>query len=194
MSQSPISAAARLRLENDNTVLLIIDVQERLGAAMPEQQLEAVIKNTGVLQEAAKSLDFPVITTEQYPRGLGPTVQPIRDALREHEAPVEKVCFSCVAVDEVKQRLDTLNRKQVLVVGMETHVCVFQTVRDLIEHGYTPFVLADATSSRTAENHNLGLSLVREAGAVISSTEAVLFDLLKQAGTPEFKHLSRLIK
>lgn len=194
MSQEAIAKAQALKLDRNDAVLLIVDIQERLGAAMPQERYETLVKNTGVLLETAKTLGFPVITTEQYPRGLGPTIATLREQLREDEAPVEKLCFSCAESDEVSRRLESLGRKQVIVVGMETHVCVFQTVRDLAIRGLRPFVVADATSSRTAENHAIGLSLMKEAGAVITSTESALFDLLGVAGTPEFKQLSKLIK
>lgn len=194
MSQTSSTSPRNLRLDRNDTVLLVVDVQERLGAAMPQDRFETLVKNTGILLEAATTLDFPVITTEQYPRGLGPTVAPMREKLRDDEAPVEKICFSCVDENAVTQRLEALGRKQIIVTGMETHVCVFQTVRDLAARGYRPFVVSDATCSRTAENHATGLALMKDAGAVITSTEAAVFDLLKVAGTPEFKHLSKLIK
>lgn len=194
MSQENIAKAQALKLDRNDAVLLVIDIQERLGAAMPAERLEAVVKNTGILLEAAKTLGFPVVATEQYPRGLGPTVAPVREQLGEDAAPIEKLCFSCAASDDVSRRLESLGRKQVIVVGMETHVCVFQTVRDLVLRGLRPFVVNDATCSRTAENHATGLSLMKEAGAVITSTESAVFDLLRVAGTPEFKHLSKLIK
>jgi nicotinamidase-related amidase len=169
-------------------------MQERLGAAMQAPSFERVAKNTGVLIESAKALGLPVLVTEQYPKGLGPTLPALRDALPPEAAPVAKTAFSCVAVDDIMQRLDASGRKQVIVAGMETHVCVFQTVRDLAAHGFQAFVVRDAVLSRTPENHEVGLQLMRETGATISSTEVVVFDLLGQAGTPEFKKLSPLIK
>lgn len=189
-----MSTPNRLKLDRDNAVLLVIDMQERLAAAMQAPQFEKAAKNTGVLVESAKTLGLPVLVTEQYPKGLGPTVSALRDALPSEAAPVAKTSFSCAGVDEVMQRLEASGRKQVIITGMETHVCVFQTVRDLSERGFQPFVARDAVLSRTDDNHQVGLQLMREAGATISSTESVVFDLLGQAGTPEFKKLSPLIK
>lgn len=184
----------RLALDRQDAVLLVVDVQERLSAAMPAPELERVLRNTRLLVEAAKTLGLPVLVTEQYPRGLGPTVAALREALPPEAAPVEKVKFSCAAVDEVARRLAETGRHQVVLAGMEAHVCVFQTARDLSRDGFVPFVPRDAVCSRTAENHAVGLDLMREAGATITSTESVVFDLLGAAGTPEFKKLSALIK
>lgn len=184
----------RLALTRDNALLLVIDVQERLGAAMQQPAFERLVKNTGVLIEGAKTLGLPVLVTEQYPKGLGPTVSPLKDALPEGVSAVEKVAFSCGAVDDVRRALEASGRKQVLIAGMETHVCVFQTVRDLSAAGYVPFVVRDAVLSRAQENHDTGLQLMRESGATITSTETALFDLLGQAGTPEFKRISALVK
>lgn len=185
---------SRLALDRDRTVVLVIDVQERLGAAMQQPAFERVVKNTRILIEAAKELGLPLLVTEQYPKGLGPTVSPLKELLNDDSTPIEKVAFSCGAVKEVARRLFQSGRRQVVVAGMETHVCVFQTVRDLVAGGYAPFVVRDAVLSRTQENHDTGLSLMRDAGATISSTEAVVFDLLGAAGTPEFKKLSPLMK
>ncbi len=182
----------KLALDRNNTVLLVVDVQERLGAAMDPAGFARSLKNTEILVESAKTLGLPILATEQYPKGLGPTVPSLRQALTAE--PTSKVAFSCVAVEDVAKALRESGRKQVIVAGMETHVCVFQTVRDLLGEGYVPFVPRDAVLSRTEENHETGLALMREAGATVTSTEAVVFDLLGAAGTPEFKKLSPLVK
>jgi len=184
----------RLALERANAVLLVIDVQERLGAAMDPARFAQTLKNTEILVESAKTLGMPVLVTEQYPKGLGPTVASLRQALPPEATPLAKTAFSCVAVDDVARQLRESGRKQVIIAGMEAHVCVFQTVRDLIAEGYLPFVPRDAVLSRTTDNHETGLALMRESGATVTSTEAVVFDLLGGAGTPEFKKLSPLVK
>lgn len=184
----------RFALERDHAVLLVIDVQERLGAAMEPDRFARLVKNTRTLVEGAKALGMPVLATEQYPKGLGPTVADVLAVLPADAPPVEKVAFSCGAVKEIARQLYMSGRRQVVVAGMETHVCVFQTVRDLVAGGYQPFVARDAVCSRTVENQEVGLSLMREAGATISSTETILFDLLGAAGTPEFKAISPLLK
>ena len=187
-------STSKLSLDRSQALLLIVDVQERLGAAMRQPQFEQLLKNTRVLVESARTLGLPILITEQYPKGLGPTVPTVREVLPPEAAPVSKLAFSCRAVPEVAEQLHVSGRKQVIVTGMETHVCVFQTVRDLLADGFQPFVVRDAVLSRTEENHQVGLDLMKEAGATISSAETVVFDLLGQAGTPEFKRLSPLMK
>lgn len=193
LSQSPPSLL-RFALERDKAVLLVVDVQDRLGAAMPKETYERLVKNAGVLIESAKLLGLPVLATEQYPKGLGPMSARLRDLLPPDSPPMDKLAFSCGAVKEVARRLYLSGRRQVIVVGMETHICVFQTVRDLVAGGYFPFVARDAVCARAQENHDAGLSLMREAGATVSSTEAVVYDLLGAAGTPEFKQLAPMLR
>jgi nicotinamidase-related amidase len=178
------------RLERAQTQLLLIDIQEKLCAAMPEDRLAEVLGRVGALLEGARVLSLPVLVTEQYPRGLGPTVSLLKDRLAG--APVvEKIEFSAM-VPDVAGRL--VGRRQVLVAGMETHICVFQTIRDLAEKGYLPVLCADAVLSRNEVDYRVGLELCREAGAQISTVESVLFDLLGRAGSPEFKAVSAAIR
>lgn len=177
-------------LNKEDAVLIIIDIQERLVPAMSGG--ERSVKNTNVLIAAAESMGIPVIVTEQYPKGLGCTVPQIEENLGK-AVKFEKTAFSG-CIDGVRDHLNKTNRKKVIITGMETHVCVFQSVRDLLKQGYYVFVAADAVCSRTEENYSNALSLMREMGAVISNTETILFDLLKEAGTPQFKALSKLIK
>jgi nicotinamidase-related amidase len=149
-------------------------------------------KNAGILIKAARRLGLPVVASEQYVKGLGPTVPAIRELLPS--PPVEKIAFSCANAKEVAERIEATGRRQVICVGMESHVCVFQTVRDLLRKDFQVFVPGDAIVSRTEENRQVGLNLCEKAGAVVTSTETVLFDLLGTAGTPEFKELSPLIR
>jgi len=179
-----------LKLERDRAALLVIDVQERLCAAMDRDLLDRLINRTVAAIRGARALGLPVVVTEQYPKGLGPTSGLVKVELGEVK-PVEKSEFSA-AVDEVLRQLS--GRTQVLVTGMETHVCVFQTVRDLASRGLQPFLCADAALSRTAEDRRVGLDLCREAGAVITTVESALFDLLGKAGTPEFKAVSNAVR
>ena len=181
-----------LALERDDAFLLVIDVQERLLAAMPEAGREALLKNVEVLLRMASRLSLPVVTTEQYPRGLGHTAPRLRELLAE--PPFEKLEFSCGASRPVAQRIFETGRKQAIVAGMEAHVCVFQTVRDLRRGDFAVFLPQDAVLSRTEANRQTGLRLAEKAGCTLTSTETVLFDLLGTAGTPEFKELSPLIK
>ncbi len=180
----------RFTLNRAETVLLEIDTQERMVPAMKYK--DQVIKNNQILITAANEMGFPVIATEQYPKGLGRTVPELLDMLAEENV-FAKTSFTAYT-DEVKGTLDRLGRRKVLVTGMETHVCVFQTVRDLLQDGYQVFVVKDAVASRTTENYLNGLDLMQSLGAVITNTETAVFDLLKVSGTPEFKVMSKLIK
>jgi nicotinamidase-related amidase len=181
----------RLRLRRDATALLVIDIQERLCAAMEPAALARMVARSRALIDGAAALGLPAATSEQYPQGLGPTIEPIRVALGERFRPVEKVQFSACLLP-ILEALGA--RSHVLVCGMETHVCVFQTVRDLAARGVVPHVCADAVISRTAEDRRVGLELCAAAGGVVTTVEAALFDLLERAGTPEFKRASAAVK
>jgi len=178
-------------LDKNEVVLVIVDIQERLAAVMPDRQ--RVVDNCLHLIEASKLLNIPVLLNEQYPKGLGPTVNEISEALQLYE-PLEKVTFSCCRGGAFLEALEASCKKKVILAGMETHVCVLQTVIDLLRAGYTVHVVKDATCSRTTDNFNTGAEFVRDAGAVITCTETVLFQLLEKAGTDEFKALSKRIK
>ena len=182
------------RLFCSRTGLLVVDVQERLAAAMPADSLAAVVKNMRILIQGARVLGLPVVVSEQYTKGLGPTLSELREVLPEGAPVIEKLHFSCWGSPELASTIKGLGRDQWIVVGIETHVCVFQTVRDMVDHGLVVHVPVDAVLSRTRQNVDAGLRLMERAGAVLSSTEAVLFDMLELAGTPEFKAISKLVK
>jgi nicotinamidase-related amidase len=184
--------APKLRLDRARAAVLVIDIQSRLTPAMPPETLARVVKYTRALVGMASELGLPVLATEQYPKGLGPLIPEVRDILPS--PPLEKLHFSCGADAGFTRALAATGRKQLVVCGMETHVCVFQTVRDLVEQGYEVHVCADAVSSRTEEHRRVGLELCREAGAFVSLAETAIFDLLHQAGTAEFKKVSALVK
>jgi nicotinamidase-related amidase len=181
-----------LVLDRANALLLVIDVQQRLASAMNPAALLQLEKNAAVLIRAARRLDLPIVATEQYPKGLGPTVASLRELLPAD--PMTKLEFSCGASKPIAKEILGTGRRQAIVVGMEAHVCVFQTVRDLLRGGFSVFLAQDAVISRTDANRATGLHLCEQAGATLSSTEAILFDLLGVAGTPEFKELTALIK
>lgn len=180
----------RFTLRQEEALLMIIDIQERLVPAM--KYGKKTIDNTNILISIAQKLNIPITATEQYPKGLGKTIPEISEKLNE-DFIYEKISFSGYT-EEVKAILNQIGRKKVIITGMETHVCVFQTVRDLLDNGYEVFVVEDAVCSRTKKNYLNGLSLMDKMGATIVNTETVLFDLLKEAGTPVFKELSKLIK
>lgn len=178
----------------DSTALLVIDLQERLGAAMPEKVFARTVENAVRLIEGAKRLGLPIVVSEQYPKGLGPTVPAIREALPEDTAPFDKTDFCCAHLPPFQERLEETGRRQIVVAGQETHVCVFQTVRWLTEKGYFCHVVQDACCSRTKQNYKVGLSLMDRLGATVTSTEVVLFDLVKSASHEAFRDISKLVK
>lgn len=178
-------------LKKDDAVLLVVDIQERLAVVMDERQ--KVVVNTNHLIEASKLLSVPVIVTEQYPKGLGPTVPEVKCALQAY-APLEKITFSCCGESSFKSALSETGRKTVLLVGMETHVCVLQTCIDLLADGYNVHCVDDAVCSRKMENYRTAIEYMRNAGAVITCTETALFQLLVRAGSDEFKAISKRIR
>jgi nicotinamidase-related amidase len=180
------------KLDRNDALVLIVDVQDRLAPAMPPDALARVVKYGRALVGAARELGLPVLATEQYPKGLGRTIPELREVL---PAPaLEKVHFSCGADPAFAAALESTRRRQVVIAGMETHVCVFQTARDLVAMGYAVHVCADAVSSRTEEHRRWGLELCREAGAIVTTAETAIFDLLHLAGTAEFKKVAPLVK
>ncbi len=178
-------------LHKQDTILVIIDIQERLAAAMGERQ--AVIANCLHLINAAGLLQIPVLITEQYPKGLGPTVNEIKEALQAYGL-MEKIAFNCCEEPDFLNKIASSGRNKIILTGMETHICVLQTCLGLLKEGYSVHVANDAVCSRKSENHKTALEFMRDAGAVITCTETVLFQLLEKAGTEEFKIISKRIK
>jgi nicotinamidase-related amidase len=183
------------RLIPSKTALLIVDVQEKLAAAMAPEAMDALVKNTTILLETAKALGVKVVASEQYPKGLGPTVAPIAAKLAElRVTPLPKMTFDACSDLAISRALTETGARSVIVVGMETHVCVFQTARELVKRSYSTYVVADAVASRRDENRRIGLALCDKAGATITATETVAFDLLEVAGTDAFKTVSKLVR
>jgi nicotinamidase-related amidase len=182
----------KLKLDRQKAAVLIVDVQDRLAPAMPSEALARLTKYARALITAGKELGIPVLATEQYPKGLGATIPELKELLPA--APLQKMHFSCGADPAFAAALESTGRRQVVIAGMETHVCVFQTARDLVGMGYEVHVCADAVTSRSEEHRRAGLDLCREAGAVITTAETAIFDLLHLAGTAEFKKVSPLVR
>lgn len=178
---------------SENSVLMVIDIQERLTTAMPPGVRDRVIEQVSILLKAAECLSLPVVVTEQYPKGLGPTEVALKQLLHADTPVVEKTQFSSAAVSEVSDFLKNSGRKQVFLAGMETHICVLQTALGLLNQGYEVFVIEDAVSSRAKGNQFNALQRMRLAGAVITNVESVLFEWLGDASHPAFKKLSKLI-
>ncbi len=183
------------RLVPSQTLVLVVDVQVRLASAMPEAALAELIRNAGILLDAAKVLGVPVVASEQYPKGLGPTVPALKEKLDAiGVTPLPKLTFDACSDLAIARALDAVAPRSVIVVGMESHVCVMQTVRELVKRRFDTHVVADAVASRREENRQIGLELCVRAGATRTVTEAVVFDWLERAGSEAFKALSALVK
>lgn len=174
-----------------DTLLVVIDVQEKLLAAMHEK--ETVVAGNAKIVQGAKILGIPIVYTEQNPKGLGPTVAAVAESLGDLQ-PITKLSFSSCGEPGFMKAVEESNRKQILITGIESHVCVYQTAADLASRGYEVQVVADAVSSRTPENKAIGLDRCKLAGATITSVETALFELLKVAEGDKFKQMLKVVK
>ena len=178
-------------LNTDKTALVFIDVQEKLSRVMHDK--EKLFENLQKLIKGLKLLNIPIVVTEQNPKGLGVTVPELAPLLTGSK-PMIKFSFSCCGEGSFLSEIAALNRKQIILVGIETHVCVYQTAVDLIEAGYEVHVPVDCVSSRTLENKNIALDKMKAEGAKLTSVEIVLFELLRTATSPKFKEMSQIVK
>lgn len=180
-----------MRIKREVSAGLIIDIQEKLFPHM--YQNEALLKKCTTLIEGLKVLEVPLLITEQYPRGLGVTVDEISSLVAEDPL-VEKITFSCCDEPALLQTVQIQTRKTIIICGIEAHVCVMQTVVDFLAKGYTAVVVEDCISSRNPEDKRVAIERMRAEGAVITTCESILFELARVAGTAEFKSISRLVK
>jgi len=178
-------------LKQKDCCLVIVDVQGKLAQLMHNK--DNLFKNIRILIQSAKILDIPILWCQQVPGALGPTAPEISELLKD-DRPINKSSFSCAGCDEFNNKLKELTRKQVMICGIETHVCVYQTAIDLLARDYEVEVIADAVSSRTAENKQIGLNKMAAEGAKISCVETALFELLKTAEHPQFRQIAKLVK
>lgn len=178
-------------MKAEKSCLLIVDIQERLARVVGDPN--KVVANADLLIGAARRLSVPVLASEQYPKGIGHTVPALSGYLHADDV-FEKLHFSAAADPVLGPRLTEMSRRQIVVCGLEAHVCVLQTVIDLVEAGFETFVVADATSSRRPENHAAAIERMRAAGAWPVTTEMVVFEWLEKAGTADFKELSARIR
>ncbi|MEA1878477.1 MAG: hydrolase [Bacteroidota bacterium] len=178
-------------LTRNNSILHIIDVQERIFNVMHNN--EFLKENMVRFLKGIQVLNIPVVWMEQYPKGLGHTIPELRELMPDNN-PLEKMCFSSCNQPDFLSKIKTFGKKSVLVMGIETHVCVYQTVIGLLANGFEVEVVADAVSSRTEKNYELGLRIIESLGAKLTTVEMALFELLKESGTDEFKQISRLVK
>ncbi len=177
-------------LSINNSLLLVVDVQEKFKKAMNNS--DKVIENISKLIKIANTLEIPVVYTEQYPEGLGKTVERLLKDLHQ-AAYFEKIAFSCCEDTAFKLYVKESQRKQIIVTGIESHVCVSQTVHDFLAENYQVHVIADAVSSRTPFSIETGLNKMKQGGAILSSVEIALFELLKTSKHPQFRELQKLI-
>jgi nicotinamidase-related amidase len=181
----------RFFLERENALLAVIDVQEKLFAAMDQQ--EKMVRNIGSLVRTAQRLHLPIVVTEQYPQGLGPTIPPLKELLGE-VAPLSKLTFSCCRTEHFWVWLTELGKKTVILTGMEAHICILQTALDLLAAGFSVHLPIDAVCSRRKESWKVALEQLQMAGAAITCTETIAFELLREAGTEDFKVISKLFR
>ena len=174
----------------DSSCLVIVDMQDKITAAMPHKVVQRMERNIAMLMEAANDLDIPVVATLQYPQGLGPMVQAVAEKMPQSAPTVEKTRFSCHGVPEFDQCIKATNRTQIILAGIELHICVTQTAIDLQAAGFQPWVVVDAAGSRQRDSYDYSMMRLRSSGICLTETEAVLFEWLRDASHPKFKDVS----
>lgn len=179
------------KLEQNNAILFVIDIQEKLVNMLKE---DYVSQPAFILAKTAKTLGIPVIITEQYPKGLGETIECIKAEVPDNAMYFEKVTFNALDTEGIESAISNMKKKQIILCGIEAHICVMQTALDFLTKGYEVFVVKDACASRKKSEFKLSMKRLETAGAVIVSSEMVLFELLKSAKHPNFKELQSLIK
>jgi nicotinamidase-related amidase len=177
-----------------DSILVAVDLQASLAGAMDPAALSQVVRNTQILLQAAGRLGVPAVVTEQYPRGLGPTLGELTRILPADTLRLEKTCFSCAGSEAFSAALESAARPQTVLVGMEAHVCVLQTALDLLASGREVFVVEDACCSRNQSHHTNAMHRLRASGVVVTNSESVLFEWLRDARNEHFKAISALIR
>jgi nicotinamidase-related amidase len=180
-----------MRILKENSTGLIIDIQERLLPHMIEEG--TLLRNTEILIKGLQALDIPIIVTEQYTKGLGFTVDPVKCLFPEFHS-IEKISFSCCDDNEIDAKLKVLSKRFVIIAGIETHVCVLQTAIDLLDRHYMPVIIEDCVSSRKINDKQHALARIRQSGGIVTTYESILFELTRFAGNETFKAISKLVK
>jgi len=188
---NPETPCLKMRISKEHTAGLIIDIQEKLTPHIYKHEL--ISSNITLLIRGLRVLDIPLILTQQYTRGLGETITSISEAIG-NIIPVEKISFSCCDEPVFMKKINQLGKKNIIIAGTEAHVCVLQTVLDLIDNAYLPVVIEDCISSRKKRDKKIAVERMRQMGAVITTYESILFELTRFAGTDVFKQISRIIK
>lgn len=180
-----------MRIKKENAIGVVIDIQSRLYPFINDNN--TLTRNNSILIEGLKILKVPIVVTQQYTKGLGETIPEIAEVLGEYKH-IEKTAFSCCDEPRFNENLALASKMYVIVTGIETHVCVMQTVNDLIASGYIPVVVQDCVGSRNTNDKDIAIERMRQGGAVITTYESILFELLKYSGTDQFREISRLVK
>lgn len=180
-----------MRIKKENTIGVVIDIQSRLYPYIKDH--EVLTKNNRILIQGLRILKVPIVVTQQYTQGLGETIPELAEVLGEYK-PIEKMAFSCCNEPRFNEDLALASKMYVVVTGIEAHVCVMQTVNDLIGQGYIPVVVEDCIGSRNPNDKYMAVERMRQSGAIISTYESILFELLKYSGTDQFREISKLVK
>ncbi|RLD81063.1 MAG: hydrolase [Bacteroidetes bacterium] len=180
-----------MRIKKENTIGVVIDIQSRLYPVI--QDADTLTKNNTILIKGLRVLHIPIVVTQQYTKGLGETIPELAEALGEYKH-IEKTAFSCCDEPRFNEDLALASKMYVVVTGIEAHVCVMQTVNDLIGQGYIPVVVEDCIGSRNPNDKKIAIERMRQSGAIITTYESILFELLKYSGTDQFREISQLVK
>lgn len=181
-----------MRIRKKNTVAVVIDVQEKLFPVIAENNILEEKLNRFI--NGLKVLGVDILVTEQYTKGLGTTIESIKNSLENYYLPLEKMSFSCCGLDTFEKKLKESGKNTVIITGIESHVCVLQTVLDLLDKGYIVVVVEDCISSRNLNDKRIAVERMRDEGAIITTYESILFEMLEHSGTEEFKSISRIVK
>ncbi len=181
-----------MRIFKESAAAITVDIQSKLFPSISEK--EKVEENANKLIKGLKVFDIPLIVTEQYPEGIGPTIDSVKNALDDDYQPIEKTAFSCCQSKEVMKFLTDFDKTQVILFGIETHVCVLQTALDLLELGGNPVIVEDCVSSRRMYDKEIAIERMRQEGAIITTYESLLFEICQESKTPEFKEILKIVK
>jgi nicotinamidase-related amidase len=180
-----------MRLNRENTIGVVIDFQEKLLPHIYKK--DEILKRSLIMVKGLRALNVPIVVTQQYTKGLGNTIEPINNAIGNFSY-IEKKTFSCYREPSFIKVMNRSGKRNVVIMGIESHICILQTALDLLYNNFNPVVVIDAISSRNKEDMDIALWRMRDVGCIMTTTESILFELCRQAGTPEFKEISKLVK
>ncbi len=181
-----------MRILKENSILLVVDIQEKLAPVIFD--FERFVRNCQKVIEGIIALNVPILITEQYPKGLGKTIPPIVQSLGDSYKPIEKKVFSAMEEENFVKELNRINSKNVILIGIQSDVCVLQTSMDLLSKGYTPIVVEDCVSAESLEDKRISLERIRFSSGIVTSSTSILFELCRSSESPAFKTISRLAK